>query len=120
MTLAEPDPQRHFECGPDRVGHSQEVNGALGVPSFSRQKSRRLEHDPAEPAVAELDEQCQRFFELGGGRVSVTEVGIDVRKRPECLAVCASVSDGPQDVEALVGMRRASASAPNGLVAARP
>jgi hypothetical protein len=105
VTLAEPNPERHLECRPDRVGRSEELDGTLGVSSLRRQKCRRHEHDPAEPAVAELDEERQRLFELRRRRLGVTEVGIDVCGAPECLPVGATVADRAQDVEALVGVR---------------
>ena len=43
----------------------------------SGEKSRRLEHDHAEPTIAELDEEGQRLLELRGGRVGIAQVGVD-------------------------------------------
>ena len=81
MTFAKPSQQRDLERRPDRVGGAEEADGALGVAGRGGQEGRRLEHDPAEPAIAELDEERQRLLELRRGRLGVTEVGVDRPRR---------------------------------------
>ena len=74
-------------------------------PTPGGQERRRLEHDPAEPEVAELEEERQRLRELRRGRLGVTELAVDLREAPEHLGERAAVADRAQDVEALVGLR---------------
>ena len=101
---SEPERVRRVPSG-SRRPTARRWTARSDVSDRSGEEGSRFEHDAAEPAVAELDEECQRFLEQRRGCLAVSKVGIDVRERPECLAVGATVTDGAQDVEALVGVR---------------
>ena len=72
--------QRHVDRRPVRVGRAEDANRSLGIAGPGRQECRRLEHDAAEPEVAELEEQRQRLRELRRRRLGVTELAVDLRR----------------------------------------
>ena len=61
-----------------RLRGREQADGAPGVPRRSGQEGRRLEHERREPAIAELDEECQRLLELRRRRLGVTALGVDL------------------------------------------
>ena len=104
MTRTKPCRQRHTDR-PQTASAAPRRLTARSAPRRGGEGGDRLEHDHAEPAIAELDEERQRLLELRRGRLGIAQVGVDSGEAPEHLAECAAVADCSQDVKALVGLR---------------
>ena len=105
MACAKPCQERYVDRRQDGVGGAEEPKGPLGVTGRVGEERRRLEHEHAKPAVAELDEERQRLLELRCRRLGVAEVRVDLRNFPEHLAEGPTVARSAQDVEAFLGPR---------------